>query len=256
MYTQAKIQNVVPHFLLKNFSCDDGEHTWCYDKPWRKIEEKKIRDLSNEPGLYPVKGQQHESNLERSINKMEMNAAPVIRKVIDTRSLGLSADERSHLCLFMALHLSHIKTALKHSDTLSQQLNGLATILAEPAAVYGQPNSWLPLFEVIPDLATILDSKLWFLLSSDKQFYTSDNPVVKQNTAGKYSNRSSLGLNADGIEIYFPLSDSLLLCLLCERSYGFLKNSELLVSPANIENMNALQIASATRFVFSSGKSF
>jgi hypothetical protein len=115
---------------------------------------------------------------------------------------------------------------------------------------------WRSMFTHIPDFGTILMNKLWFLVKSDREFYTSDNPVVRQNSLNQTPYRGTLGLNSDGIEIYFPLSDSIMIILFCERSYGLLKGQDLTLTKGNIENINSLQVKFSERFIFSSQNNF
>lgn len=135
--------------------------------------------------------------------------------------------------------------------------------------------------------------KTWVLFETSKSnpFYTSDNPVTLQNMYD-FSPRGNLGLAVKGIEIYLPISSTLTLGMLCPsykanlhaiyqsnaflRSLGipevlppkgtkdcideFMKGIETgaVVSTVkeNVVNLNSLQIAYSSRFIYASTDDF
>jgi hypothetical protein len=99
-------------------------------------------------------------------------------------------------------------------------------------------------------------TKRWLLLKSERQFYLSDNPVALSNFANPPGLRGTLGINSDGIEIYLPLSSSVVLNLLCGRFYADVAEGTHEVEPMNIEYCNSLQIRYAERFIFSATNDF
>lgn len=136
-------------------------------------------------------------------------------------------------------------------------------------------------------LPAIID-KVWFLMRAPKShpLYISDNPVTLHKTI-KTSGFQTLGLAVEGIELNVPLSKSLSLCLLCpklatailsgvrdpalmqwqtvdEAAFSYLRRlaaaiesgASLDLRPENIQHLNSLQVAHATRFVFSSEPDF
>jgi hypothetical protein len=51
-------QHYVPQFLLKKFCSGDDKHIWCYDKTWKKIENRNISKVAFEEHFYDqVQGQ-------------------------------------------------------------------------------------------------------------------------------------------------------------------------------------------------------
>jgi hypothetical protein len=115
----------------------------------------------------------------------------------------------------------------------------------------------LSLCPEITTYAEILMKKLWFLLESDNKFYTYDNPVVRQNIANRNPHRGNLGLKSYGIEIYFPLTPSLVLFLGCEKHFAPLKGFKLPpCSNDNIINANHLQVFYSHRFIFAAANDF
>jgi hypothetical protein len=97
--------------------------------------------------------------------------------------------------------------------------------------------------------------------TSERTFYTSDNPVVFRNTQGY-----GLGLNHLGIEVYLPISPRLVLLFVCpvlaaSVDYVAFRDAAtgkvpLPVSPDDVVKLNELQARGASRFVYSCSDSF
>lgn len=112
--------------------------------------------------------------------------------------------------------------------------------------------------------------------SNSKVFWISDNPVVLHNSF-PYGER---GLNAPGIEVYFPLSSDLVLGFLCpsielkiqqllsidhlgvdrqksEEIYrGLREGNSVSMGPGTVQFLNELQVLSSSRFIYSSNDDF
>ena len=135
--------------------------------------------------------------------------------------------------------------------------------------------------------------KIWLLLKASKSdpFYISDNPVTMQ-TLQEFGYPDKVGLAVEGIEIYMPLSSQLTLAMYC-KSYekkileaytkfkivsivkpelaklkdletisiealmrGFETGCVVPCSSENIVNLNSLQVAYSSRFIYSSTRNF
>jgi len=96
--------------------------------------------------------------------------------------------------------------------------------------------------ERIKELGEDFYNKKWILLVNDTEipFWTSDNPVVRFNPLNldPYPNT---GLISWGIQIYFPLSSSLCLCMLDPERYSSFKKIEK-IDPENVQqNINKVE---------------
>jgi hypothetical protein len=138
------------------------------------------------------------------------------------------------------------------------------------------------------DYARHIFDKTWILFqtSDSNPFYISDNPVTLQNMYD-FRPRGNLGLAVKGIEIYFPVSKLLTLGMICpsylasfqaiRRTNDVLRNcgipqitptersraqvEELIngleagtpisIVKENVINLNSLQVAFSTRFIYS-----
>jgi hypothetical protein len=259
--THVKNQHYVPQFLLRNFSSRGGL-IWCFDKLNNTSSEKSIRKIATEEYFYDTTVGQPEGSLEYLLSKAESAVALPIQEVVKHRSLTcLSADDFVKISLFIALQMLRTKSALQENERYQKILQEFLEPWRKAGYnIENEPNRsprevWLSMFDATPEFAEHISRKIWFLIASDKMFYISDNPVVLQNRANKKVNRGTLGINSDGIEIFLPISDSLVICLLCERTYGFLEGK---TTPdyLTFENLNALQILQSDRYIFSSRNNF
>lgn len=98
-------------------------------------------------------------------------------------------------------------------------------------------------------------NKSWSLTISNDEYYISDNPVVKSNTTNIQPHRGTLGLESKGIEIYLPLSSSVMLCFYCSETFPY-ENIVVEAAPANIEYLNWLQVVYSDRFIYAKKSDF
>lgn len=257
-------QHYVPQFLLSYFA-DVNHNIWCYDKQWKKIYKKGIGGVAYEKHLYDKVPGIKEGSLEYVYQRAETHTAPIIQKIITQRTLDcINLNEKVALAMFIVMQLNRTKTALKNTERFQQEfwepIKEFAKATGANLDSEPEPSKdlWFSTLDNTPMFAEILLKKIWHLAASDEEFYTSDHPIVK----GNYKNRAIsqirgvLGLNSDGIEIYFPLTPSLLLCILCERSYTQPNDDIVLYQAQNTEYVNHLQVHYADKYIFSSQNSF
>lgn len=139
-----------------------------------------------------------------------------------------------------------------------------------------------------PELAPHILKKAWMLMHApdSNPLYLSDNPVVLQSLLPRKPFHG-IGLGVDGVEIYLPISSELTLQFLCpnlasqivagaefaqrmrwiagipfpseelcEISKSIRLGVPLSLRHENVENLNSLQVLSATRFVYAANDEF
>jgi len=135
------------------------------------------------------------------------------------------------------------------------------------------------------EFAPMIREKTWWLGRTNKEhpFVIGDHPIGLQNSLMRTmypdSPRGTLGLRSHGIEIYLPLTPMLTLIMVDDTMTGRLlqsarviprihapevhelrtaikKGTPVEMNPANVENMNSLQIIDSERFVFASTDDF
>lgn len=143
------------------------------------------------------------------------------------------------------------------------------------------------------DWAPLLLQKVWHLIktTNDTPFFLGDHPVVRFNDLN-VEGRGKLGLASSGVQLYFPLSPTLALSLMCPTYLemmldglkcidrllvdrlgdphslraqrkeisdiveALLAGSVMEVRPENVEHFNSLQVLEAERYVFSTKNDF
>lgn len=264
MSDHVKKQHYVPQFLLNYFTNEDNL-IWCYDKQWKKIRQKGVGGVAFEEYFYDKQPGQKDGSLEYVYQQTETIAAAIIQKIVDTRTLScITLDEKEALAMFIVFQLNRTKIALKEIEDFQGQFWQPIKEFAEStgAKLDSEPglakDLWLDSISNTEKYTEIIMKKGWSLAGSGGEFYTSDHPVVKSNFKNRALSgiRGILGLDSDGIEIYFPLTPSLLLCIQCEKSYQVLNENVTQYRPENIEYVNHLQVRQSDKFVFAANRNF
>jgi hypothetical protein len=259
-----KNQHYVPKVLLKHFSSKDS-FIWTYDKTaktknWKEVKERPISRVASEDYFYDQIENNKEFSFEYELGKIEREVSPLIEKLISKKNINAISDsEKEKISYFIAIQSIRTKWQLNkvkaHSIDFTEKLSEVFGIKYESL---DYKTLWFSLFEVAAKFSIAIKNKVWFLGQSDKLFFTSDNPVVMQNSTNQSTIRGTIGLDCYGIEIYMPLSDSLLLCMFCEKllqnKHGILNLENFTYE--NVINVNALQFYQSQRFIFSSRDKF
>lgn len=297
-----KIQHYVPRAVLRGFCCGDNEQIWAHDKHTGRTFITNLHNVASESHFYDFELAGYPVTLERSLSDLENSVAPIFRIIARERSIAsLSAQQRAVLAYFFSVQLvrtrayrEQMKEAIRviSDELIARGLSQdqLAAFDTSEVAIKDQAMRSLALAQqYVPHFL----NKTWLLFgrSPGLPFWTSDHPIALQNLTDR-GNRGSLGIAVDGIEIYFPISSSVCLCMMCRRMGGSfvtagakhharLREAKRLdadmlaediallgildaleqgtaaeCTDANMENINALQVAGSSRFVFSSESDF
>jgi len=141
------------------------------------------------------------------------------------------------------------------------------------------------IYDASVKFAPMIGTKSWWLgrTTQSHPFMIGDHPIGLQNSMFKmmYPNspRGSLGLMSPGVEVYLPITPTLILIMVDNALTDNLVNAAqsttrqeapevhdlraaikkgqpIEMSAANVENLNSLQIAAAETFVFASTGDF
>ncbi|MES1953598.1 DUF4238 domain-containing protein [Salinisphaera hydrothermalis] len=298
----AKNQHYVPRFILKRF-VERKEQIWVYDKHLNRKFKTNIKNVAAESGFYDFQIKGHEVTFEISIGKVEGSVSSILKKIINGESLSvITDDQRLVLANFFALQFvrtpqwRHMWDGMHNSLASSLRDRGIDPEDIEGYEEASDENTKLAHMRQIFDYgeyAPHFYDKIWVLLKTNKNnpFWLSDNPISLQNMNdfGFYGN---IGLAVKGIEIYFPISNTLCIGMWCRsheeqfnemyEKYRHLKQvapwmvAKLVDDPNNIEslkagietgrpipskqenviNHNSLQVKYSSRFVFSNSPDF
>lgn len=101
----------------------------------------------------------------------------------------------------------------------------------------------------IHELSYPFMNRSWVLFKTeDLLFYISDNPIVLQNK----TNLKDLGLMSPAVEIYCPISKTLMLGMFGQSC----KKETVLLSKDDVIYYNSLQVKNSLRFIYSSTRDF
>ncbi|WP_174868733.1 DUF4238 domain-containing protein [Pectobacterium polaris] len=230
LQTDVVRQHTVPRFLLKHFSATGKgkrRRLHAFDKATGHAYATTPDDATVRNTFYNLDNHPERLSLEPLLGVYEHDAAPVIAALLEHKDIRrLNDDERYKLAVFVAV---------QRARTFGEQLriSGMASVLADKIAAIGATQEQIvealgisserdirdiflqQLVQQAPNIAHLM-SKDWYLCEStpDHPFYVSDNPVVLKNSNdfGPYGN---LGLAVRGIELYLPLSSTLMLAMYC-----------------------------------------
>jgi len=268
MKQHVKNQHYVPQFLLKNFSSKEKKFIWAYDKNEKysvknQIKERPIKKVASEKFFYDQIKANKVGSYEYELQKTEDKVAPIIKNILRTEKINdLSETDKKILSFFITLQILRTKGQLLQIESFMQVFSEQVKEKTEiEIDAINSRKIWLSILEASTNFYEIIMNKVWTLTKSDGNFYISDNPVTLQNSMEMSEIRGTLGVDSYGIEIYFPLSPSITLCMFCEKMFQKSGYSEkyidnLICKPASIENLNSLQIQQSKRFIFSHNNNF
>lgn len=284
-----KNQHYVPQFLLRNFSFDNGEHVFCFDKKLHRRFPASVRDVASEKWFYDFKEGVPDSSLEPAMTDLEATASLTInRKLLTDRTIrALSQQDRLDLSLFMAVQMLRTRGFREQMRDIDAQMQAqFGDSPVGQALAWDEPTTRqfaIAMIRIAGDLVPPLMDKVWILYESKDEFILSDNPVGLQNTVNRSTVYGTLGLAVKGIEIYLPLSSRYTLGLICRDTFNefvsfFDSNYRQLDSmgrfearnfvnsarrklpfkciPDNVINMNSIQVVTAERFLFGARDDF
>jgi hypothetical protein len=257
----VKKQHIVPEFLLKNFSSKEQTHIWSFDKSainerWNNEKYRAISSAPTEDYFYDKTIGVEHGSYEYVLRNNETIVAPIINRLIGCRDLnGLSEEDKSNIALFLCFQMFRTKGHLELTENILNQFNKPVEDYIGHKIDVNYRKVWLENLEMVNTYKQFILDKTWILAESNDEFYLSDNPVVFQNIAHRRKNRGNLGINSLGVEIYLPLSSSVVLGLFCNKTVPDTKPN-IKCLPGNIENLNWLQVIYSTKFVFSKTNNF
>lgn len=234
----------MPRFILRNFT-EQKDQVWVLDKQNNRKFKTNIKNIASENGFYNFEIDGHQMTFETSISDFEGEASRIIKKIINSESIGSLTDEdKVVMSHFVALQYVRTKQwretwksmdealtkAIREKGMNPEDMEGYRELTDEANKLEHMRS-----IHKADEFAPHFHNKDWVLLkATNKQsFWISDNPISLQNSIdrGFYGN---IGLAVKGIEIYFPLSKELTLGMWCpshqeliNKKYGqykFLKN--------------------------------
>ncbi len=260
LHTDVVRQHTVPRFLLENFAISSekkkrAKQVFALNKQTRKVLKMSVNDATVHSRFYNLHDQPSIVSLESLLCLYEGSGATVVRKLISTKNIrGLSEEERNALARFVAVQ--HLRARGEYENQRHTAL-GLyhaiksRGIISEEVENYFsnenfEQNTKGNFLNQIADSdfeMSIILGKEWLLFETtlDRPFYISDNPVTMYNEAD-FDDRSNTGIALLGIQIYLPLSATLMLAMVCPSLHDKLKEERDLIYKLIVNNIGGKQL--------------
>lgn len=251
-------QHFVPQFYLKNFS-ENKTHIHAYNIRTKETHYTQIRTSCREKYFY---GKNLE--IEKFLSDVEAIQKKIIDEVISKKDVDLSSTDKHGVLLSFLLMQKYRTQSAKKDSNIS--LNHFFDLIIKPRMKTNKnfekyseeyidglkmesPDFFyregIPLalesFFAIMDLRPIVIG-----INSDKEFITSDNPVIFNNYVD-FKEYPLLGLVSPGLQIICPLTSKLLLFLFDSDIYK-LKNCS--ITGSDIDALNEIQILNCCENIF------
>ncbi len=252
---KSEDQHYVPKMLLRGFLATPKrkDQVWVFDKHESRSFLTHIRNIATERNFYELENGSIKGRVEAIFSALEDKTSSVIEKIVAEQSLAnLDMEQRGWLAIFIttqSLRTKHFREVIRAlSDGYKERLEAMGF---DPNDVEGfQPieteddlkiASIAQLIQLAKSHAALFEQKVAFLIrtTEDRPFWTSDHPVVMHNShdRGPYGN---IGISVPGIEIYFPLTSTLMLGLWCPQLADVILNNLEIAS--NLRNIISEQI--------------
>jgi hypothetical protein len=240
----------VPQFLLKNFHSRQKRNEFfikIFDKKIEKGWESNVKDAMCENDFHTFKisyeGEEFFLNYENHFYFVETNASLSIQKLIKEKNLTRIDDQdKANIAAFItfqSLRTNQFRAVMGNFgeriyDIVKQFPNSgdddiikmgneevkIGTLKKNEDRLKEDSFKIIRDSEVIKEIMTHLLVKKWILheTTNENPFYISDNPVVLHNDK-KFGPYGNIGFAVPGIQIYFPISNTLTLGLVCPLLY-------------------------------------
>lgn len=303
----AKVQHYVPQFLLRNFGNGKKDQLFVFDKQTGKSFRSNCHNVAAESRFYDFEFDGGRATLELFLGELETTTKPLLQRILDTDSAAVSyVSERVTLCSFFAVQMMRTRAVREQfralQDAIGENLKARARSAEEfeRIAKYVEPPdkntqkllSFRTLVEAPQKLGPYFAEKVWHLVSTNRNrpFMVGDNPLAMDNVEDS-KRGAHLGLGVRGIHLFFPLSPTRGLAMMCPALAAEFASADEklqvlrreaphrldefphadLVGPLarsletgepleytaeNVLHFNSLQVSNAERYVFSSSEDF
>jgi len=185
-------QHWVPKFLVKNFADTDGR-VYCLNIQTDAVTKPPPKYAASRVGFNDFRINGETISFEDRLEKIETQAAPVLKRIVASKSLAWLSDKQKHqVADFMAAQ-SFRTAAFYEGMELGSSRQEFGPIFAE---------LWESAFLVTEEIA----QRHWALMviEDDEVFYLGDHPLVLQLTEHP-TVAAELGFDVEGVEAFMPL---------------------------------------------------
>jgi Protein of unknown function (DUF4238) len=294
----AKVQHYVPQFLLRNFGKGKKDQFYVFDKQKAKTFSTNVKNVACESRFYDFELDGESLTLEPLLSEIEGKTKPLFQRILEADNLSvLSIEDRVHLSAFFSIQFARTKNFREQQqylyEKLTEKIKSVDKDFYTPDRKDIAEMNMMDILEAPNVYGWDFANKIWILLQTENKrpFIIGDNPVTMRNR-NKNEPYPNVGLAVPGIEIYFPLSPTRALAMLCfsfediwrkeMEAYQYLSERApklvadhiahvsrikqtlaaigtgrpLLYRPEQVADFNTLQVIYAERFIFSCMEDF
>lgn len=255
----------VPQFYLKNFSNNHKSIGLYINKKDVFIKEASIKKQACKDYLY---GKTLE--LEDFLMETETNVSKIIKEIINTHTLPSKNSQEYQLLIFFML-LSESRN-LKTAESANNYIDSLLKAIINNDDGFSNMRKNLDLVKfvsTIPNLIPIKNSQKSYPLlldlkpvlivnAADRDFITSDNPLVKYNQLYiKKNYYRGYGIMSVGLQLFFTISPRLCICVFDDTTYECknMRNESITITKGKeIDELNKLFYLNSYQKIFMSNK--
>lgn len=281
----------VPQFLLRNFASEKRETLYAFDKWDGRQFQVAVKDAAAEHGYNSFETDEASGCAEEYFTQIETAASPFIQEIVTNRRLpALTPEGRAAVAQLAIAQMVRSKNHRAVFDQIGRIFRKLAERegTSEFQAWVGTANPAADKQALLIDVQEDVQHYVPHLLQKDfVLFFSNDNdplligdsPLIRTNTLHTSEFRGTTGLASPGVEIYLPLSPTLVLSFMCPTigemmrtlvnvlgraadkiatSYlAALESRESLsMERPNIDYLNSQQVIASERFVYSGSNDF
>lgn len=252
----------VPQFHLKNFSSNGKSVSMFINNKSLFIKTASIKEQAYKKHLYG-----ENNDIENYFMVIEEKIAYITRRILELNELPPKhTEEYKILLLYLLLAEARVqKTAESRNNFIDKLMKTVAkmdkNLNLPPDSIdkvkisFNIPNQ-LPIQAAIQIYPILFDLRMILLISDcDRRFITSDNPLTRYNQFYVYRDYQirGYGLGNMGIQLFYPISPKVCLCLYDDAMYhcNGLSNSCLsLVRGRDIDELNKLFYLNSMDYLF------
>lgn len=253
MLTEKKNQHFIPKLYLRLFSINKKnlQIGLFYLPKEIYIKSADLKSQAKEDFFYGKDG-----SLEDDLSKLESLAAPSLKKIVETNILpNHGTDDYHKILTFSMIMGSRTKDSAEEINAMTDQMTKLwmqghpeFTNEADKYTIRYENPAVIAVATTAKIIPVTFDLKIKLLVNTTTQpFITSDNPVIKYNQFLEQRKHfgGHVGLATKGLEIFFPISPTHMLCFYDDWIYKLgdkHKNVIHIANMADIDMLNSLQI--------------
>lgn len=252
MESQKNNHHFVPQFYLKKYSNNKKSVGMYLLNNQKYVEHASIKEIAYRKHLYGK-----DDDIENALAHDEGLWNGIIDRIIRTRKADLSQED--YLLLLMFITVTEARTA-QTADYNNQEINVLYDLIYKMKTGKNKtldvefkiPNL-LPLEIALKIYPILFDLDIVLLLNtSNRGFITSDNPVARYNQYFMFRHYyRNYGLGHMGIQIFFPLSPELCICVFDRIMYKpEVEGIITIKSGSQINELNKLFLLNAYQTIF------